>query len=193
MTVKTAIFGKEKKPVGIAPAIAMVNPRYRHNVGAAVRAASCYGVEQVWWTGDRVSLESTEGSKKPRLGREERMKGYKDVTLCNFDFFFEQFGKDVTPIAVELSPHAENLMLFEHPEKPLYVFGPEDGGLTKMHRLHCHRHLMIPSRHCLNLGAAIYTVLYDRAFKRCRDGIDEYPANCDMLNEDRGWGEPVEI
>jgi len=95
--MKTAIFGKNKTPVGIAPAIALVNPRYRHNVGAAVRAASCFGLKQVWWTGDRVSLESNDTKKKKaRLGREERMKGFKDVDYYNFDYFFDQFERDVT-------------------------------------------------------------------------------------------------
>ena len=34
----------------------LVDPKFPHNVGAAVRAASCYGVGQVWFTGDRVQL-----------------------------------------------------------------------------------------------------------------------------------------
>ena len=30
---------------------------------------------------------------------------------------------------------------------------------------HCHRFIVIPSRHCVNLAAAVYLVLYDRAAK----------------------------
>lgn len=96
------VWGKNKKPVGETPAIAMINPRYRHNVGAAVRAASCFGVKQVWWTGNRVNLETTEGSKKPRLGREERMKGFRDVDYYNYDYFFDQMPSGTVPVAVEL-------------------------------------------------------------------------------------------
>lgn len=192
---KSAIFGKGKAPVGVTPAIAMIDPRYRHNVGAAVRAASCFGVKQVWWTGNRVSLETPGANgKKARLGREERMKGYKEVELYNFDYFFDQFDRNVTPVAVELSPNAENLMLFEHPENPLYVFGPEDGNLGSVHRRFCHRHVVIPTRHCTNLGAAIYLMLYDRMFKRCRDGLEPFLPITEILAEDReGWGEPVEF
>ena len=36
----------------------------------------------------------------------------------------------------------------------------------------CHRSLVIPARHCANLSAAVYTVLYDRNAKRVRDGLE---------------------
>lgn len=47
-----------KKPSEIAPkwpSIILSDPRYPHNVGAAVRGASCYGMEQVWVSGRRVA------------------------------------------------------------------------------------------------------------------------------------------
>jgi hypothetical protein len=36
----------------------------------------------------------------------------------------------------------------------------------------CHRFLVIPTRHCANLSAAVYTVLYDRHAKRVQDGLE---------------------
>ena len=54
-----------------------------------VRLASCYGLDQVWFTGERVSLDI---SYKKRLPREERMKGYADVEIINDDYPFEQFA-----------------------------------------------------------------------------------------------------
>jgi hypothetical protein len=63
---------------GITPAVALVDPKFPHNVGAAVRAASCHGVRQVWFSGDRVRLD---GAKRQRLPREERMRGYKEVAV----------------------------------------------------------------------------------------------------------------
>jgi tRNA C32,U32 (ribose-2'-O)-methylase TrmJ len=44
-----------------APAVGLVDPKFPHNVGAAVRAASCYGIGQVWFTGDRVRLDASKG------------------------------------------------------------------------------------------------------------------------------------
>jgi hypothetical protein len=41
------VTGPIRRGDGIAPAVALVDPKFSHNVGAAVRAASCYGVRQV--------------------------------------------------------------------------------------------------------------------------------------------------
>ena len=186
----SAIYGKSKKPEGKTPAIALIRPKYPYNVGAAVRAASCFGIKQVWFTGDRVSLSPNE---KYRLPREERMKGYKEVELRQFEYVFDQFPNAV-PVAIELKDNAEILPHFEHPENALYVFGPEDGSLEGKHLQHCHRICMIPTKHCVNLSAAIYIVLYDRYLKRLRDGLEQPPAAYDCLNEPRGFSsEPLEF
>lgn len=167
-------FGKKSKKLGKTPSIALVNPKFPHNVGAAVRAASCFGAKQVWFTGDRVKFDN-----KNRLPREERMKGYKDVEIRQYDYFYDQF-EDITPVAIELRPNSESLSSFKHPERALYVFGPEDGSLSGKHLEHCHRFVVIPTKHCVNLSAAVYLVLYDRLVKNNPD-ITIY----DMLNERR--------
>jgi len=153
---------KEKKLITKTPSVVLWNPKYPHNVGAAVRAASCFGVESILFTGSRVSLDHKKGY---RLPREERMKGYKDVILLNDDYPFNRFENDVIPVAVELRENAEPLPTFIHPEKAVYVFGPEDGSLPQITLKHCYRFIVIPSRHCVNLAAAVYLVLYDRIAK----------------------------
>jgi tRNA(Leu) C34 or U34 (ribose-2'-O)-methylase TrmL len=153
---------------GAAPAVGLVDPKFPHNVGAAVRAASCYGVRQVWFSGERVQLDARKGY---RLPREERMRGYKDVVLRKDDRFLDRFG-DAVPVAVELRRNAESLIEFEHPDNALYVFGPEDGSLDRAVLARCHRFVVIPTRHCTNLASAVYTVLYDRHAKRVRAGLE---------------------
>lgn len=170
-----------KDGVGADLAVALVDPKYDFNVAQAVRIASCYGVKQVWFNGHRVPLDSTKGN---RLPREERMKGYQDVQICHQEYFFDRFPDDVTPVGVELTPSSENLLWFEHPEKALYVFGPEDGSLRKVERMKCHRIIQIPTRHCLNLSMAVGTVLYDRHYKRVMAGLE---APHDLSGEDRGF------
>lgn len=177
------LIGKNAAPAGVTPAIALINPKYPRNVGQAIRAASCFGVQQVWYTGERVSLESHKGK---RLPREERMKGYSDVELVQFDYVFDQFP-GATPVAVEITPNAENLTEFEHPENPLYVFGPEDGSVPKIAMAHCHRFVTIPTRHCVNLAAAVYLMLYDRQLKRQLAGVEPVLPASDVLAEPRGW------
>jgi tRNA(Leu) C34 or U34 (ribose-2'-O)-methylase TrmL len=153
---------------GVVPAVGLVDPKFPHNVGAAVRAASCYGIREVWFSGDRVRLDASKGY---RLPREERMRGYKDVVLRQDDRFIDAFA-DALPVAVELRRNAESLIEFEHPGNALYVFGPEDGSLDRAILARCHRFVVIPTRHCTNLASAVYTVLYDRHAKRVRAGLE---------------------
>lgn len=173
--LKTGIYGKKSKKEGKTPSIVLVNPKFSHNVGAAVRAASCFGAKQVWWTGNRVKLDD-----KHRLPREERMKGYNDVELRQFDEVYDQFDSDVVPVAIELRKNAEPLQSFEHPKKAIYIFGPEDGSLNGTHLSRCHRFVVIPTKHCVNLAAAVYIVLYDRLVKENPNATIH-----EMLNEPR--------
>lgn len=148
-------------------AIGLVNPKFPHNVGAAVRACSCFGATHLFYSGARLDEELIALS---RLPREERMKGYKDVKWQRHDRFIELFDASITPVAVEFRPNAEKLFDFVHPEWALYVFGPEDGSLEPGILASCHRFVAIPSQHCLNLAAAVNLVLYDRALKQHQNG-----------------------
>jgi tRNA(Leu) C34 or U34 (ribose-2'-O)-methylase TrmL len=169
----------------VAPAVVLVDPKFPHNVGAAVRAASCYGLGQVWFTGDRVSLVGRRGY---RLPREERMRAYQEVELRHDDAPFDAFGPAVVPVAVELRRNAESLIDFAHPDDAVYVFGPEDGSLDRAVLGRCHRFVVIPTRQCTNLAAAVYTVLYDRHAKRVAAGLE--PAHSVV---GRGFDEPDDL
>jgi tRNA(Leu) C34 or U34 (ribose-2'-O)-methylase TrmL len=160
--IQTGTWGKNSPPHGIAPALALIEPRFPHNVGMAVRLASCYGLTQVWFTGSRVSLHPAKGQ---RLPREERMKGYRDVQMIHYEFPLDQFDRSVVPVAVEVRANSEPLQSFEHPDNAVYVFGPEDGSISTAVLHRCHRFVVIPTRHCLNLATAVATVLWDRHYK----------------------------
>jgi tRNA(Leu) C34 or U34 (ribose-2'-O)-methylase TrmL len=165
----TRVLDKSEAPVGRPPAIVLIDPKFAHNVGMVVRLASCYGLGQVWFTGERVSLDI---SFRRRLPREERMKGYADVEIINYDYPFEQFA-DAVPVAVEVREKSEPLHGFEHPRNAVYVFGPEDGSVSKPHISHCHRFVVIPTKHCLNLATAVATILWDRQYKGWLGGESE--------------------
>src|SRR6185312_7435930 len=100
-------------------AIVLENPKYPHNVGAALRAASCYGVEELIYTGNRV-IKAIEEKGKYRLPREERMRGYNDVFLLHNDKPIDRY-KGQTIVAVELIPGTMPLTYFEHPDNAVYV------------------------------------------------------------------------
>jgi len=178
-----------KNPVGLSagPGLILIDPKYLHNIAAAIRAASCFDVTRLVWTGSRIDLSPLE-----RLPREERMKGYKDVawTHDKLDKPFRFFRSNVTPVCVELLENSEPLTTFEHPENAVYVFGPEDGGVPQVIRRLCHRFVHIQSNHCLNLAAAVNVVLHDRKVKLQLSGKLPILPTGQMLKENRG---PMEL
>jgi tRNA(Leu) C34 or U34 (ribose-2'-O)-methylase TrmL len=143
-----------------APGVVLINPKFPHNVGATIRACSCFSLEALVWTGSRVDV-----SKYQRLPREERMKGYKSVQFENAPRPFDLF-EDFTPVCVEVYEQSEPLTTFEHPENAVYIFGPEDGSVPQVIRRLCHRFVHIPAHFCLNLSAAVNVVLAHRLMSR---------------------------
>lgn len=148
--------------------IFLENPKFPHNVGGAIRAASSYGIETVAWNGSRVPIDPHDGY---RLPREERMRGYKEVQQVYIGERRPRLESLSVPIVcVELVHGSVPLPYFEHPDDAVYVFGPEDGSVSKGLRSACHYFVFIPTRHCMNLAAAVYTVLYDRDIKLVQAG-----------------------
>jgi tRNA(Leu) C34 or U34 (ribose-2'-O)-methylase TrmL len=161
----------------VRAAVALINPKFPRNVGNVLRACSNFGAEALFWTPERVP-DPEDWPKGSRLPREERMKLYRDVfvaTPARSDLIdvanycgngqHGRSGEPYTPVAVEVRDNAEPLPQFEHPERALYVFGPEDGSLNRGILTVCHRFVVIPTTSCLNLAAAVNVVLYDRLAK----------------------------
>lgn len=116
-------------------AVVLVNPKTPYNVGSVIRACSIYDVKTLRWTGKRIT--TAEGarmagqvfSRKPgRLPREERLKDYAHVDWREAESpnVVTDLARErgLVPVAIEIVDGAERLDLFEHPESPLYVFGP---------------------------------------------------------------------
>jgi tRNA(Leu) C34 or U34 (ribose-2'-O)-methylase TrmL len=83
---------------------------------------------------------------------------------------------EMVPVCVEVGENAESLDEFVHPERAVYIFGPEDGSVPKGVRTICHRFVRIPTatRTPLNLAAAVNVTLYDRYVKERRRN-DSHP------------------
>jgi tRNA(Leu) C34 or U34 (ribose-2'-O)-methylase TrmL len=159
-----AIVKTQTAPNGVTPAIVLENPKWPRNVGYILRSAYNFGVEQLIITGDRVPLNV--GSKKYRLPREERFKEYLKVNLERDDHPFDRFGRDVSIIGVELILGSSMpITYFEHPEKAVYVFGPEDGDISQSFRRHIHQFIYVSTLSCLNLAVITGVVLADRLQK----------------------------
>jgi tRNA(Leu) C34 or U34 (ribose-2'-O)-methylase TrmL len=162
---------------GITPAVLLADPKYPDNVGRTLRTCALLGVSQLWYTGTRCR---DRWEAMSRLPREERMPRYTARTelIAAEGRWLEHFPSGTVPVAVEVCPGAEDLAWFEHPERAVYVFGPEDGSLSAGVKSACHRFLVLPSDGGpLNLSVAVGWVLGDRRVKAIRAGlIDPVPA-----------------
>ena len=78
---------------------------------------------------------------------------------------FASLPYDCTPVAIELTENAEDLVDFQHPERACYIFGPERGSLSEETMKRCDSVLKIPVSLPLNLAASVNVVLYDRMLK----------------------------
>jgi tRNA(Leu) C34 or U34 (ribose-2'-O)-methylase TrmL len=170
---------------GLSPAVALVDPKYGHNVAAALRNCAVLGMQQLWVSGERA-IEGWEA--RGRLPREERMKIYGDVAVCLSDRFLDAY-KDTgtTIVGVEVMATATPLAHFEHPEDALYVFGPEDGSLDKVTRMHCHQFVILPTSSCLNLAVAVGATLTDRRLQRQRKGLEPVLPSYATTDDQRGF------
>lgn len=142
----------------ITPAVVLLEPRFVDNIAAAVRAASAFGIKQVWYTGGNINGDAT------RLPRELRM--YKDrVELIHHSKPLDMLPGAARPIALEFKASYYDLVYFHHEQHDVYVFGPERGGVPNHIKSLCHYVVSIPTFHSLNLAAAVNVVLYDRTAK----------------------------
>lgn len=137
--------------------IGLFNPKSPENVGSVLRAAGCYGVNTVFYTGVRYdrAKEFVTDTKKV----------HQKIPLIGIEDLQQVIPLGCTPVAVELVKGAKPLPEYTHPERAFYIFGPEDGTLDKTVRAWCTDVVYIPTVGCMNLAATVNVVLYDRLAK----------------------------
>ncbi|MDI9546314.1 MAG: RNA methyltransferase [Chloroflexota bacterium] len=138
-------------------AIGLHNPANMLNVGAALRAAACFDVALVVIAGRRYASQRTDTAR-----------AYLEIPLLQVDDLHDVIPFDCVPVAVERRDDAISLPAYEHPARAFYIFGPEDGDLGRSVLSWCRDVVAVPSRHSLNLAAAVNIVLYDRLAKSQR-------------------------
>lgn len=137
--------------------IGLTNPKNASNVGSVMRAAGCYCVDSVFYTGlryDRAVKLNTD-TKQIR----------SSIPLSNVDDLLQCKNDHTKVICVDLVVGAIPLPAFTHPENALYIFGPEDGTIPQ-HVINKADHVVyVPTIGCMNLAATVNVVLYDRLSK----------------------------
>lgn len=139
-------------------AIGLVNPKSPSNVGAVLRAAGCYGVATIYYTGSRF-----ERASQYQLDTKNRSD---TLVLSGVASLLEQQQPGQKMVCVELAEGAVSLPEFVHPEHALYVFGPEDGSIDQALVDAADAVVYIPTVGCMNLAATVNVLLYDRMAKQ---------------------------
>jgi len=137
--------------------IGLSDPKSATNVGAVMRAAGCYGVDNVIYTGtryDRAVKLNTDTKKVSSL-----------IPLSQQQHLLDNKADDVQVVCVDLIEGATPLPNFIHPEKALYLFGPEDGTLKQSIINQADAVVYVPTIGCMNLAATVNVLLYDRLSK----------------------------
>lgn len=142
--------------------IGLSNPKDITNVGSVMRAAGCYQADQVLYSGkryDRATKMSTD-----------TQKASTSIPLINIDSlglesFIDAVDADTKIVCVDLVQGATPLPAFHHPEKALYIFGPEDGTIAQNVIDRADYVVFVPTIGCMNLAASVNVVLYDRLAK----------------------------
>jgi tRNA(Leu) C34 or U34 (ribose-2'-O)-methylase TrmL len=137
-------------------AIACVGLKCPPNFGSVLRAAHCYDAKLVILDAPRFHNAASNVTQAQRhiplvVGRIEDVRPY-----------------DCEMVVVELVAGAKSLVDFKHPERALYVFGPEDGSVPNRLVSTAQHIVQIPTSWCMNLAATANVVLYDRLAKQSR-------------------------
>lgn len=137
--------------------IGLHNPKSPENVGSVMRAAGCYGVNSVFYTGERYD------TAKPFYT--DTQKIYEQLPLVRVDDLKSIIPFGCVPIAVDLIEGAKPLPTYKHPPRAFYIFGPEDGTLKQEITQFCSDTIYVPTNGSMNLAAAVNVILYDRMAK----------------------------
>ena len=137
--------------------VAVWNPKTATNVGGVLRTAHIMGAAFVAVFGKRYRHQHADVTKAPR-----------HLPLFRFDDpndFWRHIPYDCQPIAVEVDARAHNLCTYTHPQRAVYILGPEDGSLPRSITERA-TIVQIPGAYCLNLATAASIVMYDRVAKQ---------------------------
>ncbi len=137
--------------------IGLSNPKSATNVGAVMRAAGCYAVDSVLYSGSRYDRAVKLNTDTKKISSTIPLTAVEDLLAHQAD--------DIKVVCVDLVEGASPLPTFEHPDKALYIFGPEDGTIKQSVIDQADAVVYIPTIGCMNLAATVNVLLYDRLAK----------------------------
>ncbi|OFI35090.1 RNA methyltransferase [Alteromonas lipolytica] len=154
-----------------AVTIGLQNPKTATNVASILRAAGCFGVSSVFYTGQRF--------RHAKEFHADTKSFHRTIPTVGVDDLSAAIPKGATIVGVELVEGATPLPVFEHPHNAYYMFGPEDGSLDAALVDLCDHVVYIPTANSLNLAATVNVLLYDRMAKR------DYDDSVELIRQSR--------
>ena len=138
--------------------IGLSNPKSPTNIGAVLRAAGCYKADAVIYTGTRYD--------KAAKFQTDTKKVAQTIPLSGVESMLDNLPQDMKIVCVDFAEGATLLPHFQHPEKAIYIFGPEDGSISQDVADRADHVVYVPTVGCMNLAASVNVVLYDRLAKQ---------------------------
>ena len=160
--------------------IGLTNPKSPSNVGAVMRAAGCYRVDSVFYTGRRYDRAARFNTDTKNVGRH--------IPLTQVADLLESVLETVKVVCVELVEGATPLPDYDHPRQALYIFGPEDGTISQDVIDRADATVYVPTIGCMNLAATVNVVLYDRLVKSGHQIADD-----DLIRQSRDTNNRVKV
>jgi len=133
-------------------------------------------VDQVRYSGERFERAARyQTDTKGMLGK---------IPLVGTDDLLEGLPVGMKTVCVELAEGATPLPEFVHPERAIYLFGPEDGSIPQALIDRADHVVYVPTVTCMNLAASVNVLLYDRLAKSpsYRHGDDVIRSSRDTNN-----------
>ncbi|MEH6517476.1 MAG: RNA methyltransferase [Halioglobus sp.] len=137
--------------------IGLINPKSPVNVGLIMRAAGCFQVGSVFYTGERYDRAATFNT--------DTQNASLSIPLTWLPSLPGDLDDDTQVVCIELVEGAIPLPEYQHPDKAIYIFGPEDGTINQKVIDQADAVVFIPTIGSLNLAAAVNVMLYDRLAK----------------------------
>ncbi|MCL1147698.1 RNA methyltransferase [Shewanella sp. 10N.261.52.F9] len=150
--------------------IGLVNPKSPTNVGGIMRAVGCYSADAVFYTGKRYELAATNGTAQYNT---DTKRASSSIPLTKVESLLDAIDSDVKVVCVDLVEGAIPLPEFKHPEKAIYIFGPEDGTISQQVVNSADAVVYVPTVGCMNLAASVNVLLYDRLAKSASIASDD--------------------
>jgi tRNA G18 (ribose-2'-O)-methylase SpoU len=137
--------------------IGVINLKKELNYGTLFRSAYCFGADFIFLIGKRFTKQCSD-----------TVCSYRHIPLFEYqscDDFIEHIPYDCQLVGVEICEKSHPILNYVHPERAIYILGPEDGTINNEILDHCKTVIQIPTKYCLNVAVAGSIVLFDRVNK----------------------------